>query len=203
MNFIDKIYYINLDKRRDRKELLEEEFDKMQIPKDKIERFPAFYNEEGMIGCNQSHLEVLKLALKNNYENVLIFEDDFKFLVTKENFYDLLNKFFQKYKDDYDVCFLQYNIVEKIDKDEIISQTTKSHGAAGYLINKKIISDFINILEEATKNLIKTKEHWNYQNDTCWHQLQKTRNFYFFNERIGKQRASYSDLSCEFCDRGF
>ena len=203
MNYIDKIYYINLDKRTDRKELFEKQIDDYLIPRNKIERFPAIHNQSGMIGCNQSHLQVLKLALKNKFENILIFEDDFEFLIPKEKFYDLLNKFFQKYKDDYDVCYLQYSTLETTDKDEIIGQTKKSHGAAGYLINKKIIQDYINILEYSTNQLIKTNEHWNYQNDVCWHPLQKIKNFYYFKERIGKQRASHSDLSGQFCDRGF
>ena len=79
----------------------------------------------------------------------------------------------------------------------------KSHGAGGYLINKKIIPEYINILETATKNLIETHEHWKYQNDVCWHELQKKRNFYYFKERIGKQRGSYSDLSDQYVDRNF
>jgi len=203
MENIDKIYYINLDKRIDRKELFEKEIENYELPLSKIERFPAIYNEIGMIGCNQSHLQLLKLAHENKYENVLIFEDDFEFLVSKDKFNNLLNNFFLKYKEDYDVCYLQYDLREYEDKDEIIGIAKKSHGAAGFLINKKIIPDYINILEKATKNLINTHEHWNYQNDACWHSLQKTRKFYYFKERIGKQRASFSDLSNIYVDRNF
>lgn len=43
----------------------------MLIPKDKIERFSAINNTTAGIGCNQSHLKILNLALENNYENVL------------------------------------------------------------------------------------------------------------------------------------
>jgi glycosyl transferase family 25 len=200
MNFIDKIYYINLDKRTDRKELLEKEFDKMQIPKDKIERFAAINNTTaGMIGCNQSHLEILNLALLNNYENVLILEDDFEFLISREKFYNLLNKFFEKYKDDYEICYLQYNLINFEEKDELIGLAKKSYTSAGYLINKRIIKDFRDKLEIDTKKLIETGEHWNYAIDVSWHTFQYNRNVYYFKERVGKQRASYSD----FVDRGF
>jgi glycosyl transferase family 25 len=204
MNFIDKIYYINLDKRTDRKELLEKEFDKMQIPKDKIERFAAINNTiAGIIGCNQSHLEILNLALLNNYENVLILEDDFEFLISREKFYNLLNKFFEKYKDDYEICYLQYNLINFEEKDELIGLAKKSYTSAGYLINKRIIKDFRDKLEIDTKKLIETGEHWNYAIDVSWHTFQYNRNVYYFKERVGKQRASYSDLGKEYVDRGF
>lgn len=204
MNFIDKIYYINLDKRTDRKELLEKEFDKMQIPKDKIERFPAINNTTaGIIGCNQSHLEILNLALLNNYENVLILEDDFEFLISREKFYNLLNKFFENYKDDYEICYLQYNLKNFEEKDELIGLAKKSYTSAGYLINKRIIKDFRDKLEIDTKKLIETGKHWNYAIDVSWHTFQYNRNVYYFKERVGKQRASYSDLGKEYVDRGF
>ena len=125
MENLDKIYYINLDKRIDRKQLFEKEIEKYELPRNKIERFPAIFNKIGMIGCNESHLAILKLALKNKYENILVFEDDFEFLVSKDKFYELLNDFFLKYQYDYDVCFLQYSLVEIEDKDDLIGKSKK------------------------------------------------------------------------------
>ena len=65
MENIDKIIYINLDRRLDRKQEIAQEFDKMNISKEKIIRFSAINNKSRPgVGCTESHLEVLKLAKK-------------------------------------------------------------------------------------------------------------------------------------------
>ena len=142
MEYIDKIYYINLDRRTDRKELFEKQIEKYELPMNKIVRFSAIEDNYGAIGCSKSHLEILKLIQKNKFKNVLIFEDDFEFLVSKEEFYNNLNKFFNNYKDNFDFCYLQYNLLETEEKDNIVGYARKSYTSAGYLINIRIIKDF-------------------------------------------------------------
>ena len=58
---IDHIFYINLDKRVDRKELFESELTKYDLT---AERFTAIYYPppKGIVGCGKSHLQVLELA---------------------------------------------------------------------------------------------------------------------------------------------
>jgi GR25 family glycosyltransferase involved in LPS biosynthesis len=56
MNNIDKVFYINLERRKDRYEQINKELE--IFPIEKVERFNAI--EEGKIGCLKSHLEVLK-----------------------------------------------------------------------------------------------------------------------------------------------
>jgi GR25 family glycosyltransferase involved in LPS biosynthesis len=90
----DKIYYLNLDSREDRKNRIEEHFNKFKI---KAERIPGFvitpeqvseYNK-GMvldehsqnlaparIGCSLAQLQAIKQAKELGLKNVLIFEDD-------------------------------------------------------------------------------------------------------------------------------
>ena len=60
MNHIDKIFYINLDERKDRKEQIEKEFEKFEIPLEKVERFEAIKHQYGMIGCSKSHFVSFK-----------------------------------------------------------------------------------------------------------------------------------------------
>jgi len=104
---IDKIIYINLDKRIDRRTDIEKELNDFGL---EYERFQAIETPGfGILGCGQSHLAVLKLAKERGYKNILIFEDDFTFLVSKEEFENELNKFFDL-NIDYNVCMLSYNI---------------------------------------------------------------------------------------------
>ena len=72
-NFIDKVVYINLDHRTDRNEHMKR---MTKTFRDKVSRFSAIRNERGIIGCSMSHIEVLKIAIRENYENILILEDD-------------------------------------------------------------------------------------------------------------------------------
>jgi glycosyl transferase family 25 len=56
---IDKIVYINLDKRPDRKEEIENELNSFDL---KYIRYKAIEHDMGIVGCGYSHLNVLKMA---------------------------------------------------------------------------------------------------------------------------------------------
>ena len=102
--FIDKIIYINLDHRTDRKKEIENELEKFNLKN--YERFPAIKHINGAIGCSKSHLEIIKNAKQQGYKNILVLEDDFEFLVSKDQFYDQLYKLLQT---PFDVSLLAYS----------------------------------------------------------------------------------------------
>lgn len=85
LDFFDKVFYINLDNRIDRKIAFEEQASRLKI---NAERFSGvIFNDLNYqpprnykIGCTLSHQEIIKIAKDNNYENCLIFEDDCIFL---------------------------------------------------------------------------------------------------------------------------
>jgi GR25 family glycosyltransferase involved in LPS biosynthesis len=190
-NNIDKIIYINLEKRKDRREQIEDELNKFNLS---YERFEAIQTEGfGILGCGLSHIQVLKIAKERNYKNILIFEDDFTFIVSKEEFENNLINFFNL-NIDYDVLFLSYNI-EKYEElnNNLINKVIESRSASGYLVNSKYFDILINLLEGSMIKLKETKMHWIYANDMIWHQLQKKDNWFYFINRIGKQREGYSD----------
>ena len=93
--FISKIntMYINLLNRTDRKEHVINELKKIGI-NDNVERFNAIKLENGALGCSMSHLKCLEIAKQNDWESVLIIEDDIKFL-NPTLFVSQLNKFFE------------------------------------------------------------------------------------------------------------
>jgi glycosyl transferase family 25 len=69
--FIDKIIYINLDDREDRRLVMKSFFERGNIPLEMVVRFPAIKRSRGALGCAESHMEVLKLANKENWKNIL------------------------------------------------------------------------------------------------------------------------------------
>ena len=77
---VDKIIYINLDRRQDRNVKIEEQLARAKIPANKVIRFSAICHEYPNSGCNLSHSAVLKMAYDSDCQNVLILEDDIKYV---------------------------------------------------------------------------------------------------------------------------
>lgn len=198
MNLFGGVFFINLAKRVDRRKLIEAEMEKMDI---EAERFEGIERSPGIVGCGYSHLSVLKEARDRGYKNVLIFEDDFEFVVDKETFWNELQQFFRS-GVQYDVLMLSYNI-EKAEKfnnqvDKIIAMTT----ASGYIVNSNFIDKLIELYEENLPLLEQTGKHWLYANDQVWKQLQPQSQWFAFKRRLGRQRGSYSDNSLQWMDYG-
>jgi len=84
--FVNKVIYINLDHREDRRIIMSKFFTDTQIPLEKVIRFPAIKNKNGSLGCVESHLGVLKLAKENGWKNILILEDDVEILNFEEGY---------------------------------------------------------------------------------------------------------------------
>lgn len=195
MNNIDRIFYINLEKRKDRYEQINIEFVKLNLDNKIIERYDAVYiPHHTCLGCTISHLNVLKIARERNYKNVLIFEDDFEFLVDEQTFKDDIYNFFKK-DLDFKVVMLSYHIKHKEYYDNLVSVTHDAQTASGYIVNSKYYDELIGCLENGAKMLELTGEHWNYINDQVWKSLQKDNKWFIFNNRIGRQRESFSDLT--------
>lgn len=194
---IDHIFYINLDKRTDRREHIELELAKYNLT---AERYSAISTpHSGIIGCSISHLNVLKLAKERGYKNVLILEDDFEFLITKEEFEETMRLFFED-KIDFDVTMLSYIIQEseELPNCNYLRKVLNGQTASGYLVNGKYLDVLIELYEYSTKELERTNEHWLYGNDACWKTLQPTGKWYYFIQKIGKQISDYSDNKCCF-----
>jgi len=196
---ISKIMYINLESRLDRKEEIEKELTKFNMP---FERFNAVSNLNfGALGCTQSHLNILIMAKTNKWKNVLILEDDFMFIVEKK-ILDFNLALLFNYKPDYDICMLSYNLLkgEQCTKYPFLTKVFDAQTTSGYLINEKMYDKMINILESSVDLLNKKKEPWKYAYDIIWKTLQKDTNWYCFTERLGIQRPSYSNIENRFCD---
>ena len=201
MAHIDGIFYINLDHRTDRREEMEGELAKAGITN--YERFPAIRSSPGIIGCGLSHLAVLKLARSRGYKNVLIFEDDFEFLVDRPTFWKYMEDLFTELKS-YDVIMLAYAIDKSEPFSPLAKKVLEGQTASGYLVHSKFYDTLIDLYEEAMPKLISTGEHWIYANDQIWKKLQPASEWYATTTRIGKQRASMSDSGTEpvFTDYG-
>jgi len=203
--YIDHIFYINLEKRKDRREHIENLL-KDHYLFDISERYIAIETpDSGIIGCSQSHLNVLKLAKERGYKNVLILEDDFTFLVTKQELESKIKYLFENYSN-YDVCMLSHIIQKSCEipederetlrdssQEQVLRKVLNGQTASGYLVNSKFLDRLICLYEWSCPLLETTNHHWLYANDMVWKGLQPENRWYYFIPSLGKQIDSYSD----------
>lgn len=193
MQNIEHIFYINLDKRPDRRIEIENELQKMNLS---AERFTGILYDPplGIVGCGKSHLQVLKMAKERGYKNVLILEDDFTFLVSKEILEENIQKLFDE-KPDFDVCFLAYNLnrSEPVVDHPFLLRAYDSQSASAYIVNHHYYDKIIELYEWALPILERTHQHWIYANDQVWKRLQANDHWYCFATRLGKQSDGFSD----------
>ena len=190
MNHIDKVVYINLSKRTDRKTHIESLLSDHGI---EAERFEAIEHENGLYGCGLSHLAVLKMANKHAWKNVLILEDDILFNKSPEEFRHDLSKFFQEVAE-FDVCMLDINLQrsEPAELDFLI-RVKYAHCAGAYIVNGHYYQTLIDLYEWALPLLLQTGMHWIYANDAVWGDLQNSDKWFTFKSQLCRQMSGYSD----------
>ena len=182
-------FYINLDHRTDRRQEIEGEIERMGLSG---ERFSAISHSSGIIGCGYSHLAVLKEARARGYEAVLIFEDDFQFLVDKDTFWSIMDSI----KDiKYDVIMLGYNIQKSTPHSDHLLKVIEAQTTSAYIVHSRMYDALIDLNEYAIKELTATGKHWIYAVDQICKRIQPTSDWFATKVRIGKQRISYSDIS--------
>jgi glycosyl transferase family 25 len=192
------VFYINLERRKDRREEIEKELNSVGL---NFERFDAFDRKPGIVGCGLSHLAVIKEARDRGLPNVLIFEDDFEFLVKKEEFWTHINAFFNTCIP-YDVLMFSYNIEKSSPYNDLIFKVDSATTASAYVVHSYFYDSIINLYEENLPILESTGKHWIYANDQIWKKLQPAARWYAFNSRLGRQRGSYSDNSLQYIFSG-
>lgn len=197
MQHIDGVFYINLDSRIDRRVEIEEELRRMGISG---ERFSAIKHEFGIVGCGKSHLAVLKKARDRGLRNVLIFEDDFQFIVSKEEFWTMIDRFFSDMIQgkQFDVLMLGYNMLASQQIDDFIMKVLSAQTTSAYIISDRMYDSIINVWEDALPRLLSSGDRFLYSLDAAWKQLQSDNNWYAFVKRVGLQRPSYSDIVLKY-----
>lgn len=207
MNNIDKIYIINLKERTDRWEHCLQQLNKYNITN--YTRFdavkpdlnkvnPIQYSKNnlklgtkyiiGALGCKLSHLKIIIDAQKNNYNQILILEDDF--LLTN-NFIDKYNNTINSInesKTNIDMLYLGFSIVRKdpyIDTNiSNLKKLTNGHTTHAYLLNKSFYSTMIDEILNCYCEI-----------DVCYAKMQKKyNNIYGIYPCLVTQMESYSDI---------
>ena len=183
--------YINLEHRKDRNESVLNELSKIGISNP--ERMNAVRLENGAIGCSFSHIKCLEIAIKYNYEYVMICEDDIEIL-DPLLFTENINKFINS-NIEWDVVLIAGN--NMVPYNYVTDYCIKIYNClttTGYIVRNKYYSTLLNNYKEGVRNLMKEQTNSAYKIDKFWLSLQKKDNWYMIIPPTIIQKEDYSDI---------
>lgn len=189
---IKHTFYINLDTRPDRKAHVEQQLKTIGI--NNPQRFNAIKMDNGAIGCSLSHLKLIETAKINNWDHILIVEDDILF--TQPNiFVTQFNNFLSKHQD-YDVVILAGNNCPPfINVDDTCVQVKQCQTTTSYLVKSHYYDKLINNYREGLNLLMREPyNHRLYAIDKYWFRLQAKDKWFLIIPLTVTQREDYSDI---------
>jgi len=213
---IDKVFVINLEHRTDRKNDIITELKRVGITNYEFfkaiqptEQMIATWNPNfinpipdwlkhnncdktkyriGALGCMLSHIEIIKKCIENNYENVLILEDDTIFKIGKGIQFNKVMDILQPQLTDlnFGLLYLTGNhraaILEKISDN--INKVVNTYTTGSYIINKRVMEYIL----KRIPNYPREVDHF-YANV-----IQSEFPCYCVNPHITAQANGYSDI---------
>lgn len=207
-----KAFYINLDHRTDRKQLMESECDGIGLS---VSRFSAVRLVEGesnnldfrlsgvnnqvrgALGCTLSHVGCLKQGLQSEADHILVMEDDFYFTQPPHIVHELLASVKET---AYDVFMLGYCVMDKTlhispTSHPLFDKIQDAYCSHGYVVYRGYAPKLIQNLEESANKLRLTGDGPKYALDQHWKRLQAQDMWLCYKEGpCGLQSAGYSDV---------
>lgn len=137
------VYYINLDKRKDRKRHAENQ---LKLLGWNFKRFSAIKHKNGALGCCLSHIKLLELAIDLDLEYIIIFEDDF-IITDITNFKNSFDQVINTLKPHFDVLKLGSSSLPPYkNTTDFYIQLTMSFCTHAYMVKKhyfkKLLTNF-------------------------------------------------------------
>ena len=178
--------------RPERRKHIINELMQLYIPKNLVSYVKAVsLPHNPQIGCALSHMKALSDATKNEYDTILILEDDFTFKVNRDVLFKKLDILTNEFPN-WDVCMLSsINYKHNQTRNSEIKKVIKADTTAGYLIRKRAIPLLFNIFYQCTKPKM---EYCTNQSaiDVAWQVLQPKLNWYIFTPNLGYQSEEFT-----------
>jgi len=178
-----KIFYINLDKRTDRRIDMETMLDGYYY-----ERVSAIEDDDGYIGCAKSHILCIELAKARGYDKVIILEDDFMFM----NGMNFKNIKIPSY--NFDILLLCNRIKKHSKIDKTFSRVQECSWTSGHILDKNIYDDLIQNLKDGIEDRKKNGKKFHNNLDIYWNKLWTKYVCITHNYNFATQRTGYSDI---------
>jgi hypothetical protein len=204
MEKIDQIFYINLDKRLDRKAEIENELH-TKFNCTKAIRVPGICQDgvRGIYGCTMTHITLFRRMIEAGWNTMMVFEDDCEMLTSINEIEPYINSFLADEKLDILCIGNSCGINEPY--NQLLNRCYNTQTTSCYIIKKQFVSTLLGVyFDDPDKALTMTPDncptwssHLSYI-DVGWFPLQKTHMFVMPNKRQVQQRASFSDITNKF-----
>lgn len=199
-SIVDQVYLVNLSRHTDRLKKVSDRLNKLEIKFERFEAIDALNDTElrdkwitllengsdlsspGAFGCLLSHLEIIKLAKKQEFKSILIFEDDVYF--HKE--FDRLITRINNIPENSGIIYLGATQFEPIYDHSCYYKAHNTFGTFAY-----IIRDFMYDI------LIETFETYKADIDYLLISLQNNYNFYVLWDNLVIADLNSSDIRTE------
>jgi GR25 family glycosyltransferase involved in LPS biosynthesis len=205
MNRIDKVFYINLESRTDRRAEIEEEL-KTQFKYGCAERFVGITAAacglqgklSGAYGCVMSHINLFRKMILNNWDTMMVLEDDAKLITSREE----MDKYIEAFLDDEqsDILCIGNSCGNNKDYNEVFNRCFNTQTTSCYVLKKKFVKTLLDCYFTDPSEAMTLKEDCgNIKErvgilDTAWFPLQQSHFFMMPKVRQVIQRESYSDI---------
>jgi GR25 family glycosyltransferase involved in LPS biosynthesis len=186
----DKIFCINLEKRKDRKSQCDEIFDRYNLQVEYVKAFDGSQIVDtkglkpGAAGCCMSHQYIYKKMKENNYKSILILEDDVEF---HTNFKKLFNEYYKYVPENWNLLFFGGSHNEEPKKiNEYVHKLKKTFTTHCYAVKDIALNSLLEQFDD--KNI------FNLPADVHLYKIQKKIPCYGFCHHIAWQREGWSDI---------
>ncbi len=196
---IERVFYINLEHRRDRKQHIEQELRRLNVSSRKMIAIKGVHDIlNGHRGCLWSHIDALLQAKKLKCSTALILEDDCIFESSAEKIHELLCHFMDHVQEDgWDVFLLGGKIKKKMQSSlPKIFRIQKSFLSHAYVVHGNYIDSLLRCFYQALQLMEKcwfSEEALVYALDHQWSDYQ-AKDRWFAGEMIAHQVDSFSDI---------
>ena len=135
INQLDAIIYINLEARNDRKELIMKELEKLNTDMSKVYKVSGVYMpKNGHKGCIQSHILALNMIKLNQWNRVLILEDDAELNMSPET----MNNVITKSLSELDTHYPEWNVIMLATANKVIDTDYTKLNKLNTKLNNKL-----------------------------------------------------------------
>jgi GR25 family glycosyltransferase involved in LPS biosynthesis len=201
MDRLDKVFYINLEDRKDRNDEIMNELNS-NFKFQNAERFNAIKHERGALGCLFSHIELLRLMELNGWNTMMIVEDDLELLTDRDSVDMYIHSFLDE--NTFDILCLGNNCQNFTVINEKFCRCIDTQTTSCYVIKRHMIIPILQLFIPPNEDIL----HCNLQNvidcnkiiDVEWKQIQPVYWFVMPVIRQVKQRKSFSDIEKIFVD---
>lgn len=176
-------FLINLKRRDDRLKLINLPFNYkiFEATDGKVKYVDYPKNEQGFMGCLDSHRRLFSFAKENDINTIMILEDD---VIVCDDFIIKLKKVMSELPDNWDLLYLGgWNVGEKIKYSDSLDVAKKVYTTHAFIVKNKFFDTIINQINSR-----------DWKVDVLLSEVLEKGNCFICNPTIAWQREGYSDI---------